>query len=273
MEKNFQRFYQRIDQTLLKHKVIVQNDYLLWFEQGQATFDDVKNYITQFSVFSNLFTVAQLLKVINSNSLESMHLAKEILVNELGVIFKPRNLKRAQDGVLGLDFDEALDKDLVSVDGTVEGSTFRFSAAHFEWLLRIAGDLGLSFNELGKRRHGLSTTLHFCDELNRLYGHEDYHVSQAASFSIEQWAFQSAFWTQSILGLKRFQEKSKRRFSLGFFTYHERLEEQHAMHTKDELEAYYISTDHFDEDAYIKHGLEMLDACEVFWQGLNQQRK
>ena len=45
--------------------------------------------MVQFSVFSNLFLLAQLRKVINSPSLHEMREGKEILANELGVVFKP----------------------------------------------------------------------------------------------------------------------------------------------------------------------------------------
>ena len=42
----------------------------------------------QFSVFSHQFVEAQLRKVINAADLQTYRAGKEILMNELGVIFK-----------------------------------------------------------------------------------------------------------------------------------------------------------------------------------------
>ena len=49
----------------------------------------------------------------------------------------------------------------------MDGGICRFQAAHFEWLLKVGEGLGLSFDDLGKRRHGRPATLYFCDELQR----------------------------------------------------------------------------------------------------------
>ncbi len=88
--------------------------------------EDVRSFLVQFSVFSNLFMQAQLLKAINSPTLEAMRTSKEILLNELGVVF--RSKKKATDET---------DAALVATEGTVDGGTFRFPAAHFsEWLLQ-----------------------------------------------------------------------------------------------------------------------------------------
>ena len=46
------------------------------------------------------------------------------------------------------------DPSLVSVSGTVEGGVYKHRAAHFEWLVDVGSSLGLSFEEMGKRRHG-----------------------------------------------------------------------------------------------------------------------
>ena len=45
-------------------------------------------FVRQFSVFSNLFLVAALLKTINAPSLQQVRASKEILLNELGVIYR-----------------------------------------------------------------------------------------------------------------------------------------------------------------------------------------
>jgi len=84
--------------------------------------------------------------------------------------------------------------------GTVDGGIFRFRAAHFEWLLAVGEALRLGFDELGKRRHGRSYTLRFCDELQRLYGNEDGQIAEGASFAVENWAA-AGFWQELEDGL------------------------------------------------------------------------
>ncbi|MGN2393412.1 hypothetical protein ACTFO6_18215, partial [Pelomicrobium sp. G1] len=108
-----------------------------------------------------------------------------------------------------------------------------------------------------------SSTLFLCDELIRLYGSEDYAVSQAASYAVENWAA-AGFWEELIEGLKRYNERHRADLPLGFFVWHSRLEAQHARHTQEELEEYYFQTP-LDEDAFIRYGNEMLDAVAAFW--------
>ena len=134
----------------------------------------------RFSVFSNLFLLAQLNKIINAPTLEEMREGKEILANEIGVVFKPKS-KRSSE-VAG-----EFDPNIVSTTGTVEGSVYSNRAAHFEWLCDVGQSIGLSFEDLGKRRHGTEATLHFCDKLYEIYGSDDLSVSLGASFAIEHW--------------------------------------------------------------------------------------
>ncbi|MBI2609319.1 MAG: hypothetical protein HYW47_06960 [Deltaproteobacteria bacterium] len=260
MNQECVKFQERINKELLKHKVITHNPFTQWFAKGEANFEQVKAFIVQFSVFSNLFLIAQLKKMINADSLEGMRASKEILANEIGVIFKNKKDKKARGKSI-----------LVSTEGTVEGGTFRFQAGHFEWLLKIASTLNLSFQDIGKRRYGTASTLHFCDELARLYGNENYEISQAASYAVENWAA-AGFWKELVQGLKKFRVKYSLDLPLAFFTWHDRLEEQHALHTQEELEEYFLEHK-IDQDKFIKHGNEMMDAIWVFWDGLDKQRK
>jgi pyrroloquinoline quinone (PQQ) biosynthesis protein C len=263
--QRFLRFQQRIDRELLTHPVITANRYAVWFSRGEQSLPQVKAFVVQFSVFSNLFLLAQLHKVINADSVEGMRASKEILANEIGVIFN-RGAAPVQRAA-----NDDTDPTLVATEGTVEGGTFRFRAAHFEWLMRIAARLGLEFDDIGKRRHGTEATLHFCDELVRLYGSPDYAVSQAASYAVENWAA-AGFWDQLVQGLRRFNERQGLALPLAFFTWHSRLEAQHARHTQEELEEIYFQRA-VDEDAFLRVGAEMLDGVAVFWDGLDAQRK
>lgn len=257
----FLEFQERINNELLTHSVIKSNSFCNWFEKGEQDLGQVRAFVIQFSVFSNLFLIAQLKKMINADTLEGMHASKEILANEIGVIFnsgKPSDQSNPET-------------EIVSEEGTVEGGRFRFSAAHFEWLFKMGEILGLGFNDMGKRQHGTQSTLFFCDELNRLYGSEDYMTSQAASYAVENWAA-AGFWDQLVTGFKKYNEKSDTKLPLGFFVWHARIEAQHAAHTQEELEELYFSRT-IDEDQFIRHGNKMLDGVEVFWEGLNDLRK
>jgi pyrroloquinoline quinone (PQQ) biosynthesis protein C len=265
--KQFLAFQKRIHGELLNHRVIHRNAFTAWFKQGDLSLEQVRAFVVQFSVFSNLFLVAQLLKVINADSLDGMRASKEILANEIGVIFssarmRPKAVK---------DPDQEGDPALVSTEGTVDGGTFRFQAAHFEWLLTLGQKLGLTFGQMGKKRHGKPSTLHFCNELARLYGSEDYEISQAASYAVENWAA-AGFWKELIQGLTVFKKTHIPDLPLAFFTWHDKIESQHAQHTQEELEEYYFEHD-IQETHFIQYGNQMLDAVAVFWDGLDAQRK
>ena len=190
-----------------------------------------------------------------------MHDAKEILLNELGVLFKKEEGK----------IDDLVDPQYVGIEGSVENSTFRFKAAHFEWLLAFAKPLGLEFEDIGKRKHGTPYTLHFCDELIRLYSNENHIVGAGASFAVENWAA-SGFWKQLIQGLEKFSEKQEERLPLAFFTWHDKLESQHASHTWNELKELYFGKEKFDEATFINAGIEMLNGVQAFWTGLQLDR-
>lgn len=256
--RQFLKFQQRIDKELLQHRVITHNPYTLWFKQGNQNLNQIKAFIVQFSVFSNQFLIAQLSKMIHADTLEAMRASKEILANELGVGFKSTAPK-------------ADEPDLGSTEGSIEGSTFHFSAGHFEWLYAIAKKLGLEFSDIGQPKHGTEATLFFCNELIRLYGGDNYQVSQAASYAVENWAA-AGFWKQLITGFRRFNERSGLKLPLGFFVWHDKLEAQHASHTQEELEELYF-TQQLDEDQFIHCGCEMLDGVAAFWDGLDEQRR
>jgi hypothetical protein len=260
--KRFLRFQKRINSDLLQHRVITRNAYTAWFRRGEQTEDQIKAFVVQFSVFSNLFLIAQLKKMINADTLEGMRASKEILANEIGVAFR-RGKVVPRDG--------GFDPEHLGTEGTVQGGTFHFEAAHFEWLSAIAKRLGLEFDQIGKRRFGTSSTLFFCDELARLYGHENYAISQAASYAVENWAA-AGFWQELIDGFDLYNKRTGANLPLGFFVWHNRLEAQHAAHTQEELEEYYFENE-FDEDAFISYGNEMLDGVAAFWDGLEEQRK
>lgn len=271
VKRDFTSFQKRVEQEIMTHRVIVNNEFTRWFAGGEATLDDVRHFTTQFSVFSNLFILAQMKKVLNSATVEEMHAAKEILLNELGVVFK-RKTKEDDESINKRlrDKENEGDPAIVNTEGTIDGGTFRFRAAHFEWLLDFAKPLGLSFSDIGKRKHGSTSTLFFTDALERIYGSDDFTTAVGASYAIENWAA-AGFWKELIAGLKKFKDREKIDLPLAFFTWHDKVEDQHAAHTKDELAEVFYYED-FDEDHFIEAGKLMLDACAVFWEGLNGAR-
>ena len=265
--RRFLAFQARIDGQLLRHPIITDNAYTAWFEHGRKSHEQIMSFIVQFSVFSNQFLVAQLHKTLNADTLEGMRASKEILANEIGVVFNPPAKAKAD----ATNLEAQGDPELVSTEGTVDGGVFRFRAAHFEWLLRIAEKLGLRFDDMGRRVHGTDSTLFFCDELIRLYGSEDYMTSQAASYAVENWAA-AGFWDQLVTGLVAYNKQIASPLPLAFFTWHARIEGQHAQHTQEELEELYFDRE-VDEDAFIDTGNEILGGVAAFWNGLDEQRR
>jgi pyrroloquinoline quinone (PQQ) biosynthesis protein C len=248
----------RVTRVVDEHPVVAGNGYTRWFARGEASVAEVRHLTVQFSVFSHQFVEAQLRKVMNAPSLDAYHAGKEILLNELGVVFRPPRQRVRPD-------DDA-DPELVSTEGSVEGSHYRHGAAHFEWLLRFAAPLGLGFDDLGKRRHGTPATLFFCDELLRVYGADDPSTSEGASYAVEHWAA-AGFWKELITGLDRFCARERLDLPLAFWTWHDKVEDQHAQHTEDELEQA-VSVDGFDQHRFLDGARRMLDGVHAFWSGL-----
>jgi hypothetical protein len=266
----YRRFLDVVERELMDHRIVRDNRYTKWFQQGLATDDELRFFVQQFSVFSNQFLVAALLRVINSESIDQMHACKQILLNELGVIYRKPSTPAGNGSMSEDDKDREGDPDLVSTEGTVDGGIFRFRAAHFEWLLKIGEQLGLGFNDLGKRRHGRPKTLFFCDELQRTYGSEDGQFAEGASFAVENWAA-AGFWQELEDGLMQIKTARIPKLPLAFFTWHNRVEGQHAGHTLEELEETYFS-EGFDREKFLEGGRQILDGVAAFWDGLEEDR-
>ncbi|OVE81921.1 hypothetical protein BVY03_02410 [bacterium K02(2017)] len=271
-QEQFEAFQKRINKELLNHPVILDNKYCKWFNDAELNLDDARHFGVQFSVFSNLFLIAQIKKMINSVSIDEMRSAKEILANELGVIFNLSN-KESAESVENRKANKETEGDpkYVNTEGSVEGGKFRFKAAHFEWLVEFGKPLGLRFNDMGKRKFGTKGTLFFCDELERLYGSENYNTGAAASYAVENWAA-AGFWKQLVNGLKNYKDKSMHDLKIHFFTWHDKVEGNHALHTQEELKELYFGENGIQEDEFIIRGNEMLDGVQAFWDDLNQER-
>ena len=79
----YREFLHEIDTRVMSHPVIQHNEYTMWFAEGNVTHDDVKNMVQQFSVFSHLFLIAALKKMINARNLHTNPATQEILAKEI----------------------------------------------------------------------------------------------------------------------------------------------------------------------------------------------
>ncbi len=264
-------FMEQVRETVMSHPVVTHNDYCIWFHRGEATREQVRDLIQQFSVFSNLFIIAQLIKTINAPTMEQARESCEILVNELGVVFNSGRTSPKDSGERSdADKDREGDPELVSTEGTVDGGIYRFNARHFEWLVKVGEAVGLGFDDLGKRRFGREETLFFCDELARIYGSDDPDIAEGASFAVEHWAA-AGFWKELINGLEAYKTRDCPDLRLAFFTWHDRVEDQHAAHTMDELKGAFQRPG-FDQQKFLEGAAEMLNGVRAFWDGLEKRR-
>jgi hypothetical protein len=243
-ETTFERLSREVEAAIGTHPIVRHNAYTAWFAQGLASDDELRAFTVQFSVFSHLFIEAQLRKCLNAADIDAYRAGKEILMNELGVVFTPA--------------------------GSIDGGTFRFRAGHFEWLAEFAGALGLGWNDIGKRAHGSASTLRFCDALMEWYGASDESTAAGASFAIEHWAA-AGFWKELIAGLRAVKATRHPQLPLGFWTWHDQLEERHAAHTDDELRSV-ASKPGFSHERFMRAAIAMLDAVADFWNGLSEMR-
>lgn len=278
--KDFLIFQNRLNEELLSHAIITQNDYTQWFQSGTQTPKQMRDFVQQFSVFANLFLIAQLKKVINAPDIDSMRDGKEILMNELGVIYSPHH---RTDMDCNTPATQLAHQHEDQRENEHHSTHDHYQTAHFEWLLKLCEPLNLQFTDLGKRKHGTESTLFFCDELERLYGDEEAQASIAAAYAVENWAaagltnrtsaqYGDNFWVQLVKGIEAYNDRTDTYLAPAYFTWHRNIAAQHARHTQEELEALYFELA-IDEDRFIKVGNDMLQGVATFWTGLDNARK
>jgi hypothetical protein len=85
--KNFVAFKETIEHEFMGHPVVKKNEYTAWFAHGDMPIEHLRQFTIQFSVFSNQFLLAALNRAINADTLHAARESKEILMNELGVIY------------------------------------------------------------------------------------------------------------------------------------------------------------------------------------------
>ena len=233
----FRDFLDRVDRDLLHHRIITDNAYTRWFRDGQATDAELVHFVRQFSVFSNQFLVAALLRVINAPSLQQARAAQGDPDERAGGDL-PADRRRASCTA----GSSTRRPRTARATPTWSAPRARSMAASSGSGPRISNGcwpsakrFGLGFDDLGKRRNGRPYTLRFCDELQRLYGSEDDQIAEGASFAVENWAA-AGFWQELEDGLLHIKATRLPRLKVAFFTWHNRVEAQHAGHTMEELE-------------------------------------
>jgi len=193
---------------VLCHPIIANNRYLKRFAEG-VTFAQARHELQQFSVFAAQFNAAQALLVANAPTVEAYEERLHVLLNEEGIPYK--------DGF----------------EGELTGR-WSMDTVHYSWLRRMAGDLGLKFEEIGKIWLALPGTQRFVDAVFKYYASTDQNHALGASFGIENWAANS-LWQPWIAGMKKLNASLQRKVDLGYLTYHDMEERHHSQATIDEL--------------------------------------
>ena len=75
----------------------------------------------------------------------------------------------------------------------------------------------------------------------------------------------------AIAGLTAFKRRECPELNLAFWTWHDKVEDQHAAHTADELREAYFQPG-FDEGKFLAGAAEMLEGVKAFWDGLENDR-
>ena len=166
---------------------------------------------------------------------------------------------------------EGVDPALVSTEGTVDGGRFRFGAAHFEWLLRFGRPARTSASTTSASDatapwpRSTSATSSCGSTAPRI------RRSPRARASRSSTGRPPGSGRSSSQGLEAFKARECPDLPLAFWTWHDKVEDQHAAHTDDELaEAFH--TPGFDGERFLQGASEMLDGVKVFWDGLERDR-
>ena len=195
----------------------------------------------QFSVFSHLFVEAQLRKVINAADLDTYRAGKEILLNELGVVF---NAGRRPPPPTASTRTWSPPRAPSTAAGSASAPPTSSGCC------ASRAPLGLGFDDLGKRRHGTAADAVLLRRAARgLRRPRTRPIAEGASYAVEHWAA-AGFWKELIAGSRRSRRRECTGLPLAFWTWHDKVEDQHAAHTDDELvEAF--AQPWFDEERFL----------------------
>ena len=173
------------------------NRYTRWFAEGDATRGEVRHLTVQFSVFSHLFVEAQLRKVINAADLDTYRAGKEILLNELGVVFNAGARRRRRPAPTPTSSPPRAP----STAGASASAPPTSSGCCASRRRSASGSTSSASAATAP-----PPTLFFCDELLEVYGSEDASTAEGASYAVEHWAA-AGFWKELIAGLEAFKAR------------------------------------------------------------------
>ena len=223
---------------ILCHPIVATNNYLKRFEQG-VTEAQARQECQQFSVFALNFDVAQAKLVANSPNEEVYTERLQVLLNEKGIPYA--------DGF----------------EGELTGQ-WKNETVHFTWMLNMARDLGLKFEEIGKVWVGTPGTQAFVEATFNYYGSADPNTAAGAAFAIENWAA-NYLWKPWIAGMEKLNAKRERRVDLGYLKYHDMEEQHHSQATLDELLESFVEP-WFDADKFFAGADVMLnDGVQAYY--------
>lgn len=250
MEK-FLDFVEQKKREIDDDEIIKNNEYTKWWKRGRANLAQIKDFISQFGVFSKRFPLIQALRVYYAQTEEEENAARDILVNESGV-------------------------DIDMPTGSTDGKIFRHRNAHIKWLRDIGEKYGFDRMELGNWDSGTLSTQEFLNRLTDLFGNPDRNKRAGASFALETWAGygigqgveaeSNNFWFELVAGCKALG------IPTGFFKYHANLERAHVENVEHELEETFFHPE-FNQEKWFQGAREALDALLIFWTGLDETRK
>ena len=259
----------RSNERFMQHPVVTDNEYTQWFAHGDMPLEHLRHFAVQFSVFSNQFLLAALNRVINADTLQAARESKEILMNELGVIYTKggHGERRPADARRRCPTAKAIRRSCQPKGrSTAGGSAFRRRTSNgccvsaSRWVSRLTT---WASGGTAARARCISAT-----SCSRLYGSDDYNEAMGAAFAVENWAA-AGFWKELIAGLEKIKATRVPDLPLAFFTWHDKIEDQHKAHVWDELSECYDSPK-FREEPFISAGVTMLDGVKVFWDGLDE---
>lgn len=257
----FDKFKEKIDRDLYPHPVIQNNPYTKWFKLGLANDEQVKDLITQFSVFSLHFVYIEAKRGAFANNIKSEIASWELVASELGS---------------GINI----------ATGSVDGQKIYRKNSHIEWLRSMGAELGLDQEMLGHWYLANAHTKKFLRELEKAYASEDGNIGSGASFAIENWAAfgigggqeaeSNNFWKELITGMEIYNQNNRvaKEFSpldITFFTHHFALENCHRNSVVNELKEIFDEKN-FNGREWFYGARRALDAIYIFWQGLDEAR-
>ncbi len=230
---------ERVDALVAHHPVVERNRYTAWFSGGAATRGEVRHLTVQFSVFSHLFVEAQLRKVINAADLDIDRAGKEILLNELGVVFNA-DVVRADQAPTRIWWRRRAPSTAggsASVPRTSSGCSG--SRRPWAWASTISASVATAPD---RRCSSATSSLRLTAQRMHRSPRARRRRRALGGGGVLEGAHRRA---RGLPGSRVCE-----RLPLAFWTWHDKVEDQHAAHTSDEVEVGVRLQPWFDAEAF-----------------------